>query len=83
MDPAPSSPSPAPRRPSLFRNWLSLTGLVVVIGSLFSFFLLLLLDSLAHYSNPYVGILTYLVAPTFLVFGLGIALFGAFLRRRQ
>ena len=83
MDPAPSSPSPAPRRPSLFRNWLSLTGLVVVIGSFFSFFLLLLLDSLAHYSNPYVGILTYLVAPTFLVFGLGIALFGAFLRRRQ
>ena len=83
MDPASSSPSPAPRRPSLFRNWLSLTGLVVVIGSFFSFFLLLLLDSLAHYSNPYVGILTYLVAPTFLLFGLLLALFGAFLRRRQ
>ena len=54
----------------MFRNWLSLTGLVVVVGSLFSFFLLLLLDALAHFSNPYVGILTYLVAPAFLVIGL-------------
>jgi nitrate/TMAO reductase-like tetraheme cytochrome c subunit len=58
-------------------------GLVVVIGSLFSFFLLLLLDALAHFANPYVGILTYLVAPAFLVMGLLLALLGAFLRHRK
>ena len=81
---SPASPlSPPPRRTSLFRNWLSLTGLVVVVGSLFSFFLLLLLDALAHFANPYVGILTYLVAPGFLVIGLVLALLGAFLRHRQ
>jgi nitrate/TMAO reductase-like tetraheme cytochrome c subunit len=62
---------------------MSLTGLVVVVGSVFSFFLLLLLDALAPFANPYVGILTYLVAPAFLVFGLLLALFGAFLRHRQ
>jgi nitrate/TMAO reductase-like tetraheme cytochrome c subunit len=60
-----------------------LTGLVVVVGSIFSFFLLLLLDTLAHYSNPYVGILTYLVAPGFTVIGLALALLGALLRHRQ
>ena len=81
--PTPLRSSPAPRRTSLFRNWLSLTGLVVVVGSVFSFFLLLLLDALAHYSNPYVGILTYLVAPGFLVIGLVLALLGALLRHRQ
>ena len=75
--------APIPRRASVFRNWLSLTGLVVVVGSLFSFFLLLLLDALAHFANPYVGILTFLVAPTFLVMGLFLALLGAFLRHRQ
>lgn len=75
--------APIPRRSSVFRNWLSLTGLVVVVGSLFSFFLLLLLDALAHFANPYVGILTFLVAPTFLVMGLFLALLGAFLRHRQ
>jgi nitrate/TMAO reductase-like tetraheme cytochrome c subunit len=67
----------------MFRNWLSLTGLVVVIGSLFSFLLLLLLDALAHFANPYIGILTYLVAPAFLVLGLILGLLGAFLRHRQ
>jgi nitrate/TMAO reductase-like tetraheme cytochrome c subunit len=77
-----STPTPA-RRSSVFRNWLSLTGLVVVIGSLFSFFFLLLLDALAHFANPYVGILTYLVAPAFLVIGLIVALLGAVLRHRQ
>jgi len=40
-----------PYRPSLLRNWISLTGLVVVIGSLFSFFMLLMLDAVAHFSN--------------------------------
>jgi nitrate/TMAO reductase-like tetraheme cytochrome c subunit len=55
----------------------------VVVGSLFSFFLLLLLDALAHFANPYVGILTYLVAPAFLVMGLLLALLGAFLRHRR
>ena len=56
---------------------------MVVIGSLFSFLLLLLLDALAHYANPYIGILTFLVAPGFLVIGLFLALFGAFLRHRR
>ncbi|HOX58647.1 MAG TPA: NapC/NirT family cytochrome c [Candidatus Paceibacterota bacterium] len=82
------SPDPTPalaprRRSSVFRNWLSLAGLVVVVGSLFSFFLLLVLDTLAQFSNPYVGILTYLVAPAFLMLGLFLALLGAFLRHRQ
>lgn len=74
---------PAARRSSVFRNWLSLTGLVVMVGSLFSFFLLLLLDSLAHFANPYIGILTFLVAPAFLVFGLLLAALGAVLRQRR
>jgi nitrate/TMAO reductase-like tetraheme cytochrome c subunit len=56
---------------------------VVVVGSVFSFFLLMLLDALAHFANPYVGILTYLVAPAFLVMGLMLGLLGAFLRHRQ
>ena len=78
-----SSAPPGPHPSSVFRNWLSLTGLVVMVGSLFSFLLLLLLDSLAHFSNPYVGILTYLVAPVFLVTGMVLGLAGALWRRRQ
>jgi nitrate/TMAO reductase-like tetraheme cytochrome c subunit len=54
-----------------------------MVGSVFSFLLLILLDTLAHFSNPYVGILTYLVAPGFLIIGLLMAGLGALLRRRQ
>src|SRR3954471_6562718 len=76
-----STVTPSAPRTSVFRNWLSLSGLVIVVGSIFSFALLLLLDALAHFSNPYVGILTYLVAPGFFVIGFVLAVIGAFLRR--
>jgi nitrate/TMAO reductase-like tetraheme cytochrome c subunit len=78
-----STVRPSAARTSVFRNWLSLSGLVIIVGSIFSFALLLLLDALAHFSNPYVGILTYLVAPGFFVIGSLLALIGAFLRHRQ
>ncbi len=83
MNSLPPDSTPIAQRTSLFRNWVSATGLVVVLGSFFSFILLLLLDATAHFANPYVGILTYLVAPGFLVMGLALACLGALLRRHQ
>jgi nitrate/TMAO reductase-like tetraheme cytochrome c subunit len=76
-------PKPMTVRPSLLRNWLSLTGLVIVIGSLFSVVLLFMLDMMANFSNPYIGILTYIIAPGFLIFGLLLTLIGAWRERRK
>lgn len=70
-------------RNSSFKNWLSLAGAVLAAGSLFSFLLLLMLDSFAHFSNPYIGILTYLVAPGFLVMGIFLILVGWWRARRR
>ena len=81
--PEPATTAQTPRRSSVFRNWMSLSGFVVMIGSVFSFLLLLLLDAMAHFSNPYIGILTYLVAPMFTIIGLIMVAIGAFFRRRQ
>src|SRR6185369_1253624 len=78
------STEPTPERTprfGIFRNWTSLTGLVIVMASLFSFILLFLLDSFAHVSNPYVGVLTYLVTPVFLFIGLGLVVIGVAWRR--
>jgi len=75
-----------PANPShfrLFRNWLSLGGLVIAGGSLFAFLLLFLLDLFAHFANPYIGILTYLIAPAFLILGLFLMIVGALIHRRQ
>ena len=71
----------AARRPFPLRNWLTLSGFVVTAGGLFSFVLLMLLDALAHSANPYVGVLTYLVAPGFIAIGLALAALGLLLRR--
>ena len=53
-------------------NWVSLTGGVTVAASVFAAGLLFLVDSFGQGSNPYVGILTYLVAPVFTFLGLGL-----------
>ena len=68
-------------RSSIFRNWTTLTGLVILAGSLFSDLLLFVLDTTAHSSNPYVGILLYLVSPAFTFLGLGLMALGVYRRR--
>src|ERR1019366_2392786 len=72
-----------PHRPSLLQNWISLTGVVVVIGVLFSFFMLLMLDAVAHFSNPYISILTWMVTPAFLVFGFILTVIGVLRARHK
>ena len=67
----------------IFRNWISLAGVAVAAASLFSFLLLWTLDYFAHEPSPYLGILTYLVAPAFLVIGLFFIALGWILHRRQ
>lgn len=83
MSTAPASDPAQPQRTSILRNWTSLTGFVVMLGGFFSAVFLLLMDAMAPFSNPYLGILTYLVAPVFIVSGLGMILLGAWLSRRR
>ena len=68
---------------AIFRNWLSLSGLVIVFAGLFAFVLLFTLDAVARISNPYVGILTYFGAPGVTAFGLALTILGALIRRRR
>jgi nitrate/TMAO reductase-like tetraheme cytochrome c subunit len=81
---ADNKPAPIPLKRSIWRNWISLAGTVIAIGSFFAFLLLFAFDLFAgEHSNPYVGILSYVVAPGFLLLGLGLLFFGAWLSRRQ
>ncbi|MCX6998327.1 MAG: NapC/NirT family cytochrome c [Kiritimatiellaeota bacterium] len=78
----PDRNTPRPRL-SIFRNWTSLMGLVVLSGSIFAFLLLLMLDVLSPNANPYMGILAYLVAPFFTVMGLALIALGLVVERRR
>jgi len=62
---------------------MSLIGTVMGIGALFSFFLLFMLDAVANFSSPYIGILTYCVVPVFLISGIALTFLGAWLERRK
>ncbi|MDA1275055.1 MAG: NapC/NirT family cytochrome c [Verrucomicrobia bacterium] len=75
--------SDRPQNPSLLRNWISLGGFIIGSGALFAFLLLFALDTLAPTSNPYVGILAYLVAPGFLTMGIVLVVGGALYQRRR
>jgi len=64
----------------LFGNTLSLIGALVTGASFVINVFLLVADFLAVRSNPYVGILTYMVVPAITVAGIGLMLAGALLR---
>jgi len=79
----PVNPSGSQRLLSSFNNWISFGGLIVVVGSVFAFLLLFAIDTFSGHSNPYMGILTYLGSPAFLVLGLLMMMVGWIIQRRQ
>ncbi len=78
-----SSSTSLPTRLSRLRNWLSLSGLVVAVSAFFAFMLLFSVDLFATHANPYMGILAYVVAPSFLLVGLAAVLVGYILETRR
>ena len=80
-----SGPDPAsagPNRQSIWRNWCTLAGAIIATGGLFAFLFLFTLDMTGKgRGNPYLGILSYVVAPFFLATGLVLVFFGAWRRR--
>jgi hypothetical protein len=77
------SPPTSSDRPGLFHNWLTVIGLVVTLGGLFAFFLLFAIDAFGQHSNPYLGLLAYIVAPGFMILGMAVSALGAWLHHRH
>src|ERR1043165_1723149 len=73
----------APKPPSLFRNYISFVGAAIVIASLVSTILLFLIEITSNGENPYIGILTYVIFPSILLFGLFVVVVGLILERRR
>jgi len=53
------------RAPSLLHNWLSTAGIILAASSFFAAACLIAIDSFVGFRDPYLGVLTYLVAPAF------------------
>lgn len=79
-----ASASPRPHRiPRIIRNWVSLGGLILSCSAVFAFVLLFAIDLMAEHSNPYMGILAYVVAPFFFFCGVGLMIIGYLIQRRH
>ena len=76
-------PQSSAKAPTLFRNYVSFAGAVLVAASLASIILLFLIELTKAADNPYLGIVTYVILPTFLILGLVIILAGMLLERRR
>jgi hypothetical protein len=75
---------PGPERaPSVLQNWVSLAGLILAASALFAVLCLIAIDLFHGFENPYMGILTYIVAPGFLSTGLLLIAVGALVERRR
>jgi hypothetical protein len=73
----------SPKPPSLFRNYISMVGGAIAIASLVSVILLFLIEITSHAENPYLGILTYIIFPSILMFGLFVVILGRMIERRR
>ncbi len=67
----------------LSRNLLSEIGVGIAVLGLANLAFLIYLDTTGTHSNPYLGILTWIVAPAILIFGLAVFLFGMWRERRR
>lgn len=72
-----------PKPPSLFRNYISFVGGAIVIASFVSVVLLFLIEITSKAENPYIGILTYMILPSILIFGLVVVVLGRMIERRR
>jgi nitrate/TMAO reductase-like tetraheme cytochrome c subunit len=71
------------QRKGLFQNWLSLGGAVIAVGSVFSCLFLFATELFLPRSNPYMGILVYVLAPVFFFLGVALMIVGLWMQRRQ
>jgi NapC/NirT cytochrome c family, N-terminal region len=69
--------------PSLFRNYISFVGAAITSAALVSVVLLFLVEMTSKQENPYLGILTYIIFPSILVFGLVVVVVGIMIERRR
>src|SRR5271169_4964041 len=75
-----------PKRPILvllFSHWVSMLGVFLVTTAGFSWLFVLPIQLRGHTSNPYIGIVVFLVIPVVFILGLVLIALGVFLARRR
>lgn len=72
-----------PQVPGLYHNYISFVGTVVAIAAFIGIVLLFLLEATGSASQPYLGILIYIMLPGVMLFGLFIVAVGMLRERHR
>lgn len=67
----------------LASHWVSMLGVALVTTAGFSWLFVLPIQLRGHTSNPYIGILVFILIPVIFVLGLALIALGIFLARRR
>jgi hypothetical protein len=82
--PEPTTSATKERRPSLLRNYISFAGFAIVAAALTSFVMLVLVEFTGGAAdNPYSDLITYILVPSILAFGIFVILVGGLWERRR
>lgn len=68
--------------PQVFYNPITLAGTLITLIAFGLFLFFLIIETFSEAHNPYVGIITFLVLPSILIFGLILIAFGIFRENR-
>ena len=72
-----------PKQPGLSRNLISQAGVAIAVVALANLVFLIYLDATQTHANPYLGILTWIIAPAILIAGLALFIGGMLVERRK
>ena len=71
------------RLPSVFYNWVSAAGALLAVVSFSIIMLLILIDLYVQKTTIYLGLVTFMILPAFLMAGLILIAVGALMERRR
>jgi nitrate/TMAO reductase-like tetraheme cytochrome c subunit len=71
------------KKRGLFQNFMSWIGMIIALVALGHIIFFVIAEQSQAHTNPYVGILAYMVLPAVLVFGLAVMMLGAWRERRR
>src|SRR4051812_10158946 len=72
-----------PKPPRLFRNYISFAGAAIALSSFICILFLIFLELTGPESSLYLGLFTYIIFPSLMVFGGAVILLGMWLERRR
>jgi hypothetical protein len=68
---------------SLFQNWISIAGAAITTVAALLFVAVFLFDAFGYHSNPYIGIVFFLIVPAIFLCGLAIVPIGIWREHRR